>query len=61
MHPNTLAGAILLRATTPLIEPPRPDLSGIPVLILSGLNDPVIPRLGAEKLELALGRRRGAG
>jgi len=54
MHPKTLAGAILLRATTPLIEPPRPDLSGIPVLILSGLNDPVIPRLGAEKLELAL-------
>ena len=54
MHPRTLAGAILLRATTPLAEPPRPDLSGIPVLILSGLNDPVIPRSGAEKLAQAL-------
>jgi phospholipase/carboxylesterase len=54
MHPKTLAGAILLRATTPLIEPPRPDLSGIPVLILSGVSDPVIPRSGAEKLKLAL-------
>jgi phospholipase/carboxylesterase len=54
MHPKTLAGAILLRATTPLSEPPRPDLSDIPVMILSGLNDPVIPRSGAEKLALAL-------
>ncbi len=53
-HPKTLAGAILLRATTPLAESPRPDLSGVPVLILSGLNDPVIPRSGAEKLALAL-------
>jgi phospholipase/carboxylesterase len=54
LHPKTLAGAILLRATTPLAEPPRPDLSGIPVMILSGLNDSVIPRAGAEKLALAL-------
>ena len=54
LHPRTLKGAILLRATTPLIEPPRPDLSGIPVLILSGLGDPIIPRSGAEKLRLAL-------
>jgi phospholipase/carboxylesterase len=57
-HPKTLAGAILLRATTPLAEPPRPDLSGVPVLILSGLNDSVIPRSGAGKLALALA---GAG
>ena len=54
LHPKTLAGAVLLRATTPLSEPPRPDLSGVPVLILSGLSDPVIPRSGAEKLKLAL-------
>jgi phospholipase/carboxylesterase len=54
LHPKTLAGAILLRATTPLAEPPTPDLSGIPIPILSGLNDPVIPRLGAEKLAMAL-------
>jgi phospholipase/carboxylesterase len=55
LHPKTLAGAILMRATTPLADPPRPDLSGIPVMILSGLNDPVIPRSGAETLALALG------
>jgi phospholipase/carboxylesterase len=54
IHPKTLAGAILLRATTPLAEPPRPDLSGVPVMILSGLNDPVIPRSGAEKLAHSL-------
>jgi phospholipase/carboxylesterase len=54
LHPQTLAGAILLRATTPLAEPPRPDLSGISVLILSGLNDPIISAPGAEKLRLAL-------
>ena len=54
LHPKTLAGAILLRATTPLAEPPRPDLSGIPVMILSGLNDPIIPRSGAEKLARTL-------
>ncbi|HEX9170844.1 MAG TPA: alpha/beta hydrolase [Roseiarcus sp.] len=54
LHPETMAGAILLRATTPLAEPPTPDLSGIPVLILSGLNDPIIPRSGAEKLARTL-------
>jgi len=54
LHPKTLAGAILMRATAPLAELPRPDLSSVPVLILSGLNDPVIPRSGAVKLALAL-------
>ena len=56
LHPKTLAGAILLRATTPLTEPPKPDLSGIPVMILSGLSDPVIARSGAETLARALAR-----
>jgi phospholipase/carboxylesterase len=50
LHPKTLAGAILLRAMAPLAEPPRPDLSGVPVLILSGLNDPIATRSTAEKL-----------
>ncbi len=54
LYPKTLAGAILLRATTPLTEPPKPDLSGIPVMILSGLSDPVIARSGAETLARAL-------
>jgi phospholipase/carboxylesterase len=54
LHPMTLAGAILLRAMAPLAEPPRPDLSGVPVLILSGLSDPIIPRSSAERLAAAL-------
>jgi phospholipase/carboxylesterase len=54
LHPKTLAGAILLRATTPLAEPPTPDLSSVPVLILSGQSDPIIPRHGGEKLAQAL-------
>jgi phospholipase/carboxylesterase len=54
LHPKTLVGAILFRAMAPLAEPPRPDLSGVPVLILSGLNDPIAPRSSAEKLAAAL-------
>ena len=54
LHPKALAGAILLRAMTPLTDLPSPDLSGVPVLILSGLNDPIAPRSSAEKLATAL-------
>jgi phospholipase/carboxylesterase len=54
LHPDVLIGAILLRAMAPLADPPKPDLSGIPVLILSGLNDPVVPPASAERLAEAL-------
>ena len=54
LHPQTLSGAILLRAMAPLAEPAKPDLFGLPVLILSGLNDPIAPRSSAEKLAAAL-------
>jgi phospholipase/carboxylesterase len=54
LHSKTLAGAILLRAMAPLARPPRADLSGVPVLILSGLNDPIATRSTAEKLAAAL-------
>jgi len=54
LHPKALAGAILLRAMTPLTNLPGPDLSGVPVLILSGLNDPIAPRSSAERLATAL-------
>ena len=54
LHPKTLAGAILLRAMAPLADLPSPDLSGVPVLILSGLNDPIAPRSSAEKLAATL-------
>jgi phospholipase/carboxylesterase len=54
LHPSALKGAILMRAMAPLAEPPRPDLAGVPVLILSGLHDPIVPRASAEKLKAAL-------
>jgi phospholipase/carboxylesterase len=54
LHPQTFAGAILLRAMAPLAEPPQPNLAGVPVLILSGLNDPIAPRSSADKLTAAL-------
>ena len=54
LHPKTLAGAILLRAMAPLAEPPRPDLSGTPVLILSGLDDPIAKPSTAKRLATAL-------
>jgi len=43
-HPTVLAGAVLLRAMVPF-EPERvPDLSGKPVLIAAGRQDPLIPQ-----------------
>jgi len=54
LRPKTLAGGILLRAMAPLANPPRSDLSGIPVLILSGLDDPIVSPASAERLALTL-------
>ena len=54
LHPRVLAGAILFRVMAPLAELPKPDLSGVPVLILSGSTDPIVPRARAEKLAAAL-------
>jgi phospholipase/carboxylesterase len=54
LHPEILAGAILLRAMAPLSEPPKPNLAGVPVLILSGSSDPIAPRSSADKLAAAL-------
>jgi phospholipase/carboxylesterase len=38
----------------PLGEPPRPDLSGVAVLILSGSSDPIAPQSNAQRLAAAL-------
>ena len=43
LRPQALSGAMLLRAMTPLREPPRADLAGKPVLIVSGAQDPIAP------------------
>ncbi len=41
-HAGVLAGAVLLRAMTPLPEPPSVRLDGMPVLIVSGALDPIV-------------------
>lgn len=41
-HAGVLSGAVLLRAMTPLPEPPSVRLDGMPVLIVSGALDPIV-------------------
>jgi phospholipase/carboxylesterase len=50
LRPNVLAGAVLLRATLP----PRPELAGKSVLILSGATDALMSLDGATRLAATL-------
>lgn len=43
LRPQALAGGILLRAMTPLANPPQADLAGKSVLLLAGQHDPIVP------------------
>ena len=54
-RPGVLAGAILLRPMPPFRTPPRPDLGGTPVLVLSGALDPLVPDATARRLVEDLG------
>ncbi|MGG7516833.1 alpha/beta hydrolase [Allorhizobium undicola] len=54
MHEGALSGAILLRAMTPLSEPPTTRQAGVPVLVLSGMMDPIVPADNAATLVQAL-------
>ena len=54
LGPQTLAGAVLLRAMVPLRQPPNADLTGKNVLILSGSQDPIIPVDNATRLATQL-------
>ena len=56
LHPEALAGAVLLRAMVPLAEAPQADLAGRPVLLLSGAFDPIVPAENAERLAAGLER-----
>jgi phospholipase/carboxylesterase len=56
LHPGALAGAVLLRAMAPLADPPSPDLTGRPVLLLSGAADPIVPAASAARLAATLER-----
>ncbi len=53
-RPEALAGAALLRAMSPFHAPPRADLAGKRVLILSGALDPIVPAENAERLSTTL-------
>ena len=59
LRSGVLAGAILLRATLPLSQSPPTDLTGVPVLINSGVHEPMMSAEGATKLAAVL-QRRGA-
>src|SRR3954463_12723846 len=55
LRPEALARAILIRAMVPLSDAPAADLSGKPVLILSGSLDPIVPAENAARLAAQLG------
>ena len=50
LHPGTFAGAVLIRAMVPLAQIPAADLDGVPVLMLSGGDDPIVPSENAGRL-----------
>jgi phospholipase/carboxylesterase len=54
LQPGVLAGAVLLRAMVPLAQPPAADLKGTPVLMLSGVADPIVPAANAIRLATQL-------
>lgn len=58
LRPDVLAGAVLLRAMSPFARAPAADLSGKPVLVVSGGLDPIVPEANAARLAETL---RGAG
>jgi phospholipase/carboxylesterase len=53
-HPGTLRGAILIRGMLPFDPPPGAKLNGVPVLMLNGSNDPVVPIDTRDRLATAL-------
>jgi phospholipase/carboxylesterase len=56
MRPEVLAAAILLRAMAPLSQAAPVDLTGKPILIVSGQSDPVIQPERAAQLASLLQR-----
>jgi phospholipase/carboxylesterase len=59
LRPETLSGAVLLRAMVPLEPESSPDLAGRSVLMCEGRHDPLVPRENAERLASVL-REAGA-
>ncbi len=59
LHPELLAGAVLLRVMTPLEPETPPDLSGKPVYLAAGRSDQIVPPEDTERLAELL-REAGA-
>ncbi len=61
LHPETFAGAVLLRPMLPFAEAEAgADLAGRPVLMLSGTFDPIVPEASATALADLLARAGAA-
>jgi phospholipase/carboxylesterase len=58
LRPGLLRAAALLRAMVPLIPEQPPDLSRVPILIIAGSQDPIIPAENTTRLAALL---RGYG
>lgn len=54
LRPEALSGAVLLRAMVPLADPPAARLAGKPVLMLTGVSDPIVPAGNAARLAAML-------
>jgi phospholipase/carboxylesterase len=54
MRPETLVGAALIRAMTPFEPQTLPNLAGMPVLMLSGVADPIVPAENRDRLAALL-------
>ena len=59
LRPEVLAGAVLIRAMLPLQTEPEHTLESMPVMIISGRMDPILPLDHAKRLAEAL-REHGA-
>lgn len=59
LHPDLLAGGVLLRAMLPFREMPAADLAGRAVWVGAGSTDPMVPAGHPQRLADAL-RERGA-
>ena len=53
-HPETLAGAILLRAMTPFTPDATPDLRDKPIFLAAGRHDPLVPMENIDNLARTL-------
>lgn len=50
LYPELFAGAILYRPMVPFVPDSLPDLSGVSVLVMPGMRDPLVPTAESERL-----------